>query len=63
MPLTLFTLSPSFSQKLDEQTSFFKTTIMSNVITTMKPSVNSNPCLKMWALLISNQIITHKLFE
>jgi hypothetical protein len=49
--------------KLDEQTIFFKMTMMSNVVATMKPLINSNLCSKMWALFVNNQIISHKLFE
>jgi hypothetical protein len=49
--------------KLDEQTIFFKMTMMSNVIATMKPSINCNLYSKMWALFVNNQIISHKLFE
>jgi hypothetical protein len=49
--------------KLDGQTSFFKMTMMFNVVITMKPHVNCNPCSKVWALFANNQIISHKLFE
>ncbi len=49
--------------KLDEQTIFFKMTMMSNIVATMKPLINCNLCSKVWALFVNNQIISHKLFE
>ncbi len=50
--------------KLDEQTFFFKMTMMSNVVVaTMKPLINCNICSKMWALFVNSQIISHKLYE
>jgi len=49
--------------KLESQTSFFKVTMLANFATTMKPSLNCNPCFRMWALLTINQIICSKLLE
>jgi hypothetical protein len=49
--------------KLNEQTSFFKMITMFNAIVAMKSPTNCKLCSKMWALLASNQIISHKLAE
>jgi len=49
--------------KLDEQTIFFRMTMMSNVVATMKPLIHCNIWSKMWALFVNSQIISHKLYE
>jgi len=49
--------------KLNEQTSFFKMTTMFIAVVAMKSPTNCNLCSKMWTLLTSNQIISHKLLE
>jgi hypothetical protein len=46
---------------LEAQASFFKMTMLTNYVATMKPPLDYNPCSKMWALLITNQIICSKL--
>jgi hypothetical protein len=49
--------------KLEAQAFFFKVTMLANFVLAMKPPLNYNPCSKMWALLMTNQIIYFKLLE
>jgi hypothetical protein len=43
--------------KLKAQASLFKVTMLANFVATMKFPLDCNPCFRMWALLITNQII------
>jgi hypothetical protein len=47
--------------KLETKVSFFKLAMIDNSMASMKPPVDFSWCSKMWALLITNQIICHKL--
>jgi hypothetical protein len=49
--------------KLEAQASFFKVTMLPNFVVAMKPPLNCNPCSRLWALSMTNQIIYFKLLE
>ncbi len=47
--------------EIKSQVSFFNVLMLANFVAMMKRLLNYNPCFRMWALLIINQIIYFKL--